>query len=214
MKLILLYETLTSASSTKLDFKDIWHNLEGLYFEVDKLSTKYDCEKYFQKNKVENIPILILKHLWKFADEWWRYFHIDALNWDHRKSKDPLLEWDNEINKLIIKKHGTKWESIENEEAINILDSWMTVLAFSNDGKIVSNYRDLYINQIKDLEIKQKYSMYYSFCLIKALCEVQKKQSWENPINIELSEFFTVFRRSYTDGKKYKSWNPNSPYKF
>lgn len=214
MKLIFLYENLTIQNSAPLKLRDIWHNLEKLYSECEKLSIKYGCEKYFQKNKNENIPIIVLKHLSNFADEWWRYFHIDELNWSSKKSKDPLLEWDNEINKLIIEKYWTLWESQETKDAINILNSWMRVLAFDNNWKIINNYKDLYNNQIKYLEIKQKYSMYYSFCLIKALCELQRQQSLENPINIDLSEFFIVFRRDYSSAKKYKSWNPNHPYKF
>ena len=214
LKLILSYEMLINPSNSEINLKLLWHDLEKLYSRVEILSKKYNCEKYFQKNKEEEIPIVILNHLSKFADKWWRYFHIDSLNWKKNNALDPLLEWNIEINNKIIKRHWSKLETVENQEAIDELSSWMTVLAFSDDGKIINNYKDLYSSHIKDLDLKQKYSMYYAFCLIKALCEIQKEQSWKNPINIDLSEFFIVFRRNYAKRKKYKSWNPNFPYKF
>lgn len=213
MKLILIYEELTT-NKPQINPKKAWHDLLLLYEEIKKLATNYGTLEYFNKNANEKIPLLILVQLNKFANNGWRYFHIDSLKWTQINSTDPLIEWDIEVNSKILQRHKKIDDDYETLEAVELLNSWMTVRAFSTEWKIITNYKELYNNEIKDLEVKQKYSTYYVFCIIKALCELQKRQSWDNRTNIELSEFFTVFRRSYTDAKKYKSWNPNPPFKF
>lgn len=214
MKLILIYEELTSDKKYSINPKKLWHNLNLLYNETKTLWEKYGVSEFFQSNIKEEIPLLILDELNKFSDEWGRYFHIDWLKGVSQKSWDPIAEWNDKINSMILQKHKSKELSHENLEAIEILNHWMTVRGFDEKGNIIKNYKDLYYNQIKDLPIKQKYWMYYSFFIIKALCELQKSQSWSQRTNIELSEFFTIFRLPYSDAKKRKSWNPSPPYKF
>lgn len=84
----------------------------------------------------------------------------------------------------------------------------------NEEGKAINNYLDFMLAS-SNVETKQKYSMFYTYIIIRALCELQESQNRHFQSNVFLYEFFVVFRNhpdSYVLRKK--TWNPHSPYKF
>lgn len=215
IKLILLYEYIYT-KNTFPDFKYLkskGHNLSDLFNEVRKLSNKYSCDKYFDFLDNDAIFNTIIQNLSDFANEN-RYFNLNQLS-GNNKTQDPIIRWDKEINSLIIARHfkENSQKNIKLKEIAKIVEEFSFVRHHDENDQEINDYFTLTNSSIQ-IESKQKYSMFYIFCIIKSLCHLQSEQSHFSRTDIQLDEYFILFRADYNYAKQKKSWNPNPPYKF
>lgn len=215
MKLILLYEYIYIHNKYP-DFKYLkskGHKLTDLYSEVKTLISKYDCHKYFELLESDPIFKLILNNLSDFATEN-RYFNLNELS-GKTHTQDPVSRWDKEINSIIISRHYKLTPQRKNAlEGISKIMSELSIVRHTDENDNEINDFINFTSLSDQIETKQKYSMYYVFCLIKALCHLQDSQNTISRTDIFLYEFFMVFRCDYNYAKRIKTWNPHPPYRF
>jgi hypothetical protein len=215
MKLILLYEYIyINNSYPDLKYlKSKGHKLTDLFIEVRKLVGKYSCDNYFTLLDKDPIFEKIIQNLSDFATDN-RYFHLNKLS-GHNKTEDPVIRWDKEINSIIIKRHFNPnlKKNIALQEIAKIMSEFTVVSHHDENDNEINDYKQLTDASIQ-IETKQKYGMYYAFCIIKALCHLQESQNHVSRTDIHLEEFFMVFRADYNYAKRTKTWNPHPPYRF
>lgn len=215
IKLILLHEYLYTNNGAYPPFdylKSRGHNINKLFIEAEKLSAKYQCTSYFDKINKDPIYRIILSNLSDFATAN-RYFNLDKLSGGTR-TDDPVSRWNEEVNSIIISRHFR--HNHPKHELVRALAQQLKdtmTLRFRDENSREMQYDDT-IEASLQIETKQKYSMYYTYCIVKALCEMQVNQTYSSHMEIFLHEFFTVFRREYISALRIKTWNPHSPYRF
>lgn len=215
IKLILLYEyiLLNDSYPPPNYLKSKGHSIIKLFDELKPLIEKYKCQEYFDRLKADSIYPIILNNLSDFATAN-RYFNLNELS-GSSITKDPIGRWNSEINSLITERHfdpNSPKNKLAMEEANKYSSSTIVKHTNENDDEI-EDYKNFMFASLQ-VEVKQKYSMFYTFCIIKALCELQRNQNNTLRSNIHLDEFFIIFREKYTNAKRLKSWNPHYPYKF
>jgi hypothetical protein len=215
IKTILLYEYIHDNNGSYPPhsyLKSKGHDLGKLFDEVEKLAHKYNCTKYFNKLHNDSIYDNIVCNLSDFAKAN-RYFNLDKLSGSNN-TQDPVTRWDVEINNTIIKRHFqpdtpknhyTRWVANQIRENVSFRHRDETSKEMTYNEVVEASLQ---------IDTKQKYSMYYTYCIIKALCELQFEQSHTSRTDIALEEFFWIFRRDYKDAIRLKTWNPNPPYRF
>jgi hypothetical protein len=214
LKLILLHEYLYvhNKRPERNYLKSKGHNIVNLFSEVQQFASKYSAQKHFSELANHDICTSILSNLSDFATAN-RYFHLDTLS-GGTSTDDPLVRWEKEVNVPLIDKHYkmTKDHAVMLQNANAYLD--ITVIRHSKeDDKEIDNYHDFMANSIL-VETKQKYSTYYTFLIVKAICELQVNQSYKSQFDIFLHEFFSTYRITPKQALTRKSWNPYHPYKF
>lgn len=218
IKLMLVYEYYGQNKSFPPDgkyLKSRGHDLSVLFDEAEKLAVNYNCLNYFDRFRKEPICQNILKNLSDFARRD-RYFHLDELSNASINSVDPLKKWDKEVNQLIVQKHKSRKNSEHDElmKVASVVDKNSHIRHINEQGLPIDDFTSL-IQESSSVEKKQKYSMFYTYIIIRALCELQENQNRHFHSNAFLNEFFVAFRNhpdNYVLRKK--TWNPHSPYKF
>lgn len=214
IKLIILYDYLFMHDHfpQKDYLKAKGHNISLLYSEARALSKKYSADIFF--NELNNNEIIknIIGNLSDFAEKN-RYFQLDKLS-GLNKSDDPVARWDREVNELIVDLHFNP--NTKNNRFMMALteplDKRTLVFFHDEQDRIINKTQDFVIQSLTAIT-KQKYSMYYCFCIINALCELQRNQYDFLSSNAFLYEFFTIFRMDHKKALNKKSWNPHAPYK-
>jgi hypothetical protein len=116
----------------------------------------------------------------------------------------------------IVRRHyRPRRDRIAEIEAIGkMMDRDAIVWSMAEDGEAIHTVTDLLFR--KDAaRVKQKYSMYYLYVLVRELCELCAELECKGRFYPFLREFFVVFRnpsRSWILRKK--SWNPHAPFHF
>lgn len=94
------------------------------------------------------------------------------------------------------------------------MDEHTYTLMRHEDGQEINNLMDFYLKG-DTVSIKQKYSMFYLYEIIRFLSDLLGELHFQGHLYPILQEFFAIFRN---DDKTYvinkKSWNPNPPYHF
>lgn len=215
MKLILLYEYIyINDSYPDLKYlKSKGHKLTDLFIEVRKLANKYSCNSYFEYLDKDPIFSAIIQNLSDFATDN-RYFQLNKLS-GHDKTEDPVSRWDKEINSIIVKRHfkPNLRKNIALQEIAKIMSEFTIVRHHDENDNEINDYNQL-TNASIQIETKQKYGMFYTFCIVKALCHLQDSQNHISRTDIYLEEFFMIFRADYYYAKRIKTWNPHPPYRF
>lgn len=215
MKLILLYEYIyINNSYPNLNYlKSKGHKLTDLFNEVRKLSDKYSSNGYFDYLDKDPIFSLIIQNLSDFATDN-RYFQLNKLS-GHHATVDPVSRWDKEINNVIVQRHFNPnlKKNIALQEISKIMSGFTIVRHHDENDNEINDYQQL-TNASIQIETKQKYGMFYVFCIIKALCHLQDSQNHISRTDIDLEEFFMIFRSDYNYAKRIKTWNPHPPYRF
>ena len=218
IKLVLVYEYFCENGSFPNDnkyLKSKGHDLLTLVSEVEKLAEKYNCHSYFTPIRNDEITRNVLSNLSDFA-VMNRYFYLDELSNAAYKSKDPLKRWDLEVHQPILKRHyqpgGKKQQRMS--DMARLMDNLAIVRHVDEQDNPISSYSDL-TKEGFTIDIKQKYSVLYTFYIVRAICNLQENQNRQNYSNAALYEFFVSFRNlGDSSVLKRKSWNPYSPYKF
>lgn len=215
IKLMLLYEFLylNEQSPPKNFLKSKGHDLNKLFKEASDLATKYGASEYFGKLNETNIPANIISNLSDFAVQN-RYFQLDKLS-GSTNSQDPVARWDKEVNtELVVRYFNPNTpNNLLMMELSKTMGDWAMIRHHDEQDNEI-NKPSSFIHSNITMETKQKYGMFYCFCIVKALCELQYNMNTELHSNAYLNEFFMIFRMEYSDAKRKKSWNPHSPYKF
>jgi hypothetical protein len=212
MKLILIYDYYGQSLSFPPDnkyLKNKGHNLIELLKSLENLFGKYNMQHQYDSINSDDITKAILENLSDFATHN-RYFHLNRLSNGAQNSIDPLIRWNEEINKLIIDKHY-KPKSNQQSKAQSlskVLDK-SSIIHFHNEQDNLINSFDKFFEEGYTLETKQKYSSYYVYKITKMLCELQEKNNIDHHSNAFLYEFFSIYKNP---DDKYilsrKIWNP------
>jgi hypothetical protein len=215
IKTILLYEYLYEHNGGYPPHKYLkskGHDLSELFKEVEKLAQKYGCEAVFDKINQDPIFSIIIGNLSDFAKAN-RYFNLDKLS-GSSTTQDPVSRWDKEVNSIILNRHF-KYDHPKNQRVREMAKRMQSFVILRHRDE---SSKDMTYNEVVDASLtipaKQKYGMYYTFCIIKALCVLQQEQSYKSATDIALHEFFMVFRRDHKDAIRIKTWNPHPPYRF
>lgn len=214
MKFILVYEhiVVNDTFPKQEDIKIFGHDLTQLFSKVRELSTKYSANRHFISIDKHDLCKAILQNLSDFAKHN-RYSHLNQLT-GNNSTDDPLIRWENEIGSVIVKRfyRPTKNDAVMTELAKVVAQNSIVRHTSESDGDI-TDYNQLTIQGLH-ASTKQKYAMYFTFMIIKALCELQVNQNYKSRTDIELHEFFKTFRVELGYALNRKSWNPYSPFKF
>ena len=209
IKIILIYDFRQQNNNnypTNDYLRKFSHNISELYSHTMKIADSYNLQGLYAELSNDNLHQQIIELLSDFAIKT-RYFNLDTITGKKSESQEPLKLWNTTINHEIIKRHY-KTNSV-NEKFDELVDNLYSenvfVLHHNDDGKPILNYNDL-INEKKFLEVKQKYSMYYVYNVVRYLsCLLQTIDKGLMPV---ASEYFQIFR--ITD-KKYilslKTWD-------
>lgn len=215
MKLILIYEYIY-VNDEFPDFNYLrskGHKLSDLLSEMRPLIEKYSCEQYFTLTDNDQIFKIIIDNLTDFATQS-RYSNLNELS-GNNSAIDPIRRWDQEVNSIILERHFNP-DSPKNKKAMDLakqLEDFTVVMHHDESDQFIDNYSALASASLT-IPTKQKYGMYYAFCIVKAICHLQREQSNGSPTNISLDEYFMIFRTEYSEAKKLKTWNPHPPYRF
>ena len=214
LKLILLYEYLYENNSFPDEnyLKSKGHNIHKLFSETRKLTSKYSGGHYFELVDQEPICDTILKNLSDFAVGN-RYSHLNHLS-GNNSTDDPLRRWENEVNQTVVKRHYRLTRKDEKMQELAVVLNSSSIIRHNTESDRDINDYSSFMTESLQIKTKQRYSMYYTFFIIKAICELQLNQNYASRTDIDIHEFFKTFRVEYEYARKRKSWNPYSPYKF
>lgn len=218
MKLILIYHY-RAENKDKFpnngQLKNYGHKLFDLFNLSLSINSKFGFnneEEVFNKDCIYKI---IMQFLSDFAVQS-RYYNLDSLTGKQQSNEEPLKRWNDEVNSIILNRHyKPRKEKLEQIKAITTMAEDSTFVRFSDDnGHEIGSLKQLYLEG-DQVTMKQKYSMYYIYVIIRFLCNLLASLQHKGRLYPILQEFFVVFRnndRSYVLNKKTR--NPNPPYEF
>lgn len=192
MKLVIIYDYRYDHNNKMPDnffLKNIGHNLLKLNAYVLALSVKHNVdEKTLTGVSADPIYSNILKILSDFAQST-RYYNLDVLTSKNYRGTNPIKEWEEIVNKEIIRRHF----NIRSQKVQDFV-SYDLTKADNDEERMkwatVNNLSKLYYEG-QFIEVKAKYSMYYVYNLIKSICDVANAPSlYLLPI---LSDHFRIF---------------------
>jgi hypothetical protein len=195
--------------------KDCGHDLSRLVSKATEIAERHEfpsCARVFGSDPIYQT---IIQNLTDFARPA-RYYNLDYLSGQRQSGLEPLKRWDSEVCNEIVRRHyRPRRDRIAEIEAMGaMLDRDATVWSMAEDGEAVDTVTDLLLR--KDAaRVKQKYSMYYLYVVVRELCDLCAELEWQGRFYPYLREFFVVFRnpdRSWILRKK--SWNPHAPFHF
>lgn len=215
IKLIILYEYiyLNDSFPPKNYLKSKGHNLKQLFNEIKPLIDKYSVNEHFERLDNDSLFDSIIDNLSDFATQN-RYFQLNELS-GINSTVDPIKRWEEEVNSILVERHyrpNTKRKNASREIAAMMNSATLTRHHSENDRQI--NDFMTFTEEALKIDTKQKYGMFYVYCIIRALCELQYSQNATLYSDIFLYEFFVIFRNEDKYAKSKKTWNPHPPYKF
>ncbi len=200
MKIILIYDDRLNNHNDRSNIKHFGHDLNKLLEKAIEINRKHDFrirDDFFQS---DDLYLKIISILTGYG-ETTRYLNLDYLARSKASSVEsserwvePLERWNKEIWQAIIDRH---YRAHRDESS----------------GEINYFRRNGFLSP--DQAIKQKYSVYYIYVIVRFLSNLLEKLEDTGNFFPYLSEYFTIFRitdKSYILRKK--SWNPIRPYHF
>lgn len=182
------------------------HNIKSLYKYSINVAEELNLLKLYETLKIDPIYDLIIDFLNDFANAA-RYYNLDSLTGQSNKSEEPLRNWNNSINSIIVKRHykpNLKKESIINELS-DIIGEHVLVSFDSEKGDKICNIKDFYLEGLT-VDVKQKYSMFYVYSIVRFLSKLlwQLDQNYF-PVFSEYFNDYMIFDDKYVRSKKV--WN-------
>lgn len=209
LKIILIYNHRRINNNKFPDngvLKKAGHEIKSMYEIAIGIANEIGQADIYSPLKADRIYDLIIDFLTDFAHSS-RYYNLDTLTGHQNKTDEPLRRWNTKINKIIVERHY-RYNQKKVEEIEKLTDAFggHFLVSFDNeDGKEISNIKDLYLEGLT-VDVKQKYSMFYIYCIVRFLSELLRHLSTNFYPNV--SEYFTIFRISddaYV--KRIKSWD-------
>ena len=209
LKIILIYNHRRTNNNDFPDnavLKSKGHKIKSMFDFAINIADEIGQSDIYEPLKTDPIYNLIIDFLTDFAHTS-RYYNLDTLTGFPNSTNEPLREWNIKINKIIIERHYK--HNTRKSEAIESLTSSIGenfLVSFDNEeGKKITNIKDFYLEGLT-VDVKQKYSMFYVFCIVRFLSELL----WHLDKNLYpfVSEYFVDFRQpddAYV--KRRKVWN-------
>jgi len=192
MKLIIIYDYRYSNEgnfpSNEYLKHQIGHNLTKLYSNIKCIAARFEKDRLFNEVDADPICTKILSILTDFAMNS-RYYNLDQLSQAKSVGKNPINEWEEFVNDHIVKRH------------FKISSNTIEKPTVTNPNNAKSNEERMQIVTINNLqnsfyhgqfiEVKAKYSMFYMYKIIRAICSVTNfPEFYIFPI---LSDHFAIF---------------------
>ena len=214
LKLILIYDHRLkhkNAFPNNRDLRNCGHNLELLFdkaVEVNKGFQFGNDDNFYDGDEIYKKIICLLSDFNMTS----RYYNLDSLSGRQHSAVEPLKRWELEINSVILRRHyrrGIKPDQVK--PFLQIKDNIASVDFTNESGEEISNIYDLSL-QSDSVLVKQKYSMYYIYVVIRFLKKLFESLELKGKYYPYLSEYFNIF---YTDKKseilRKKTWNVYEP---
>ncbi|OAV70984.1 hypothetical protein Barb4_00965 [Bacteroidales bacterium Barb4] len=209
LKIILIYHHRKNNNNKFPDnavLKKIGHNIKSMYDSAISIADEIGNPDIYKPLKADPIFDLIIDFLTDFARSS-RYYNLDILTGNTNQTDEPLKKWDSTINKIIVERHykHNPQKSKVTLKSAEAIDNIVNVSFYNEQGEGVNNIKDFYLEGMT-VDVKQKYSMFYIYCIIRFLSNLifyLDKNYY--PF---VSEYFSIFR--LTDDtyiRKCKTWN-------
>lgn len=209
LKIILIYHFRTknnNAFPNNAELKSIGHNLHSLYNKAKDIANDIGCSDLYSPLEDDNIFNLIIDFLSNFAQSA-RYYNLDKLTGFTNKFDEPLRDWNKRINSIIVSRHYRhNKKKAEDIKALSRMIGGHFLVSFNNEkGSNINNVEDFYLEGMT-VNIKQKYSMFYLYCIVRFLSNLlYHLDSGYFPF---VSEYFVMFRNpDDTYVKTRRTWN-------
>lgn len=219
LKLILIYDyRLQNAGAFPSNnrIRAHGHNIDVLIKEAKDIARRHGLDSCVAELESDIIYQTITENLTDYA-QIARYYNLDYLSGRQQAGTEPLARWDAEVCSIIANRHyhpGPKKLASLRELGAAADDLPFLVWSMTEDATPVETFTDMLLHH-DAARVKQKYSMYYLYVLIRALCVLLTQLELKGNFYPFLREFFVVFRnpdRAYILRKR--SWNPYPPYYF
>jgi hypothetical protein len=209
LKLVIIYDYFRTHNNQFPDnsiLKKAGHNIKALY--VRSLQIAEDIGEMNLHSKLLSDPIynIIIDFLTDFASVS-RYYNLDTLTGRPNVTGEPLREWNRKINSIIIERHyrhnAKKAEAIKT--ITDIMQPHVLVSFDDEEGMKINDIKQFYLDGMK-VDVKQKYSMFYVFCIVRFLSYLIA--ALDKGFYPSISEYFILFRN--TDDayvRRLKVWN-------
>ena len=196
LKIIFIYDFRLKNNDSipnNYQIKQFGHNIEQLYDNAVKISTahSFNIDTSFYKN--DNIYVKVINLLSDFAKET-RYYNLDIITGKTSSKAEPLNEWDSKINTEILNRHyrPSKKRLEEIKLMTELLNGHMLVRHEDETGKDI-NTQKKFLNESDKSKMKQKYSVYYVYILIRFLSKLLTELEYKGNFYPYLREFFQIF---------------------
>lgn len=190
--------------------KDAGHDIGTLMERARSVNQTNSLE--IDTNKIDDeLCRKIVDQLSLFA-KYTRYYNLDTLTGSKGTAKEePLATWDRVVGVEVVKRHHRKTrrhrEALFYGKALAGMPG-VVVSHFLEDGTHVTDTSALTEAAVY-IETKQKYSLYYTLCIIEFCVEVLEALDQRQVPPIYLYEYFRIFNT--LDRKavlRRKKWNP------
>jgi hypothetical protein len=217
IKLILIYGHWLSNDGAFLgneQLRSCGHNISELIDRAVEIERRHGVS--FCAAVLETSPIsqTIVENLSDFAKKA-RYYNLDYLSGSQQSGLEPLQRWDREVCSEIISRHyKPRQDDVAAVKRMGeAMDAFGSIVWHTTErGERIDTAADLLL-QGKMAEVKQRYSMYYLYVLVRELCALfawlENKGSFYPPF---LSEFFRIYTIPDKSAiLRRKAWNPYAP---
>ena len=218
LKLILIYDFRLNnkgAFPTDGHLKKFSHRLEDLVDVAVDIEKRHGISTGMKILVDEPLTRIILANVGDFAVRT-RYYNLDLIGGKQQAGLEPLHRWDQEVGRVIISRHHRpkKGRTALLQKIAGAIEPHARVMFTAEDGTGISDVASLMM-QNELTRVKRKYSMFYSFLLVRGICDVLRELEYKGNFFPCLREFFAVFNQ--TDKNfilSRKTWNPMPPYHF
>lgn len=213
LKIILIYNHRRKNNNdfpSNAELKKAGHKIKSLYQVALNIANEIGEPELYLELVSDPIFDQIIDFLTEFAHNA-RYYNLDTLTGQLNSSGEPLSVWNKKINPIIIERHYRHNEEKANfiKELTNAIGDNIMVSFKNEEGNEINNLRDFYLEGMT-VTVKQKYGMFYLYCIIRFLSKLLWNLDKEYfPM---VSEYFAIFRN--TDDvyvRSRKTWNPYNP---
>jgi hypothetical protein len=212
MKLILIYDYRIENNSQfpgNSYLKKFGHNILGLFEKSKAIADKHNLQALYAPIVQDEVCMKILIFLNDFAVRT-RYYNLDVLTGTVKHTADPLKDWEESINSLIISRHYRPNKKYD--ELVDAISSVHTNISFffhDYSGNTVTTMRDLF-GKGHQTETCRKYSMLYTFKIIRFLSELIDgiDNNTTPPLICEYFKAYTLKDDKYILSRK--TWGPYS----
>lgn len=139
-----------------------------------------------------------------------RYYNLDTLTGRSHATDEPLVRWENEVCSEIVTRHYHP--NAARLQELSIVKQLLAPIAYvrhtSGAGMQLNDVWSA-VGESATAKVKQKFSMYYLYCLSRFVCQVLVELEYEGNFFPTLREFFPLFT---SDDRAWilarKTWDP------
>ena len=138
-----------------------------------------------------------------------RYYNLDVITGNTRRTNEPLADWDNKICKIIINRHPLSKKKLEQYE--NLANSIRGISAVNHIHENGSKIRDIdaFCNSAAYIDVKQGYSVYYLYKIIVFFVRLLTELDFKLNTQLYLREHFihlSMYDNTCSAIRRRKDW--------